>query len=83
MAATQKLLKALRMGYALTSKEISYRFGVTNPHDTVYSLRQAGFPIYHDPIVRSRGRVTMKYRLGTPSRAVIAAGYKALAAGVV
>ena len=46
----------------------------------VSSLRQQGFPIYLNEGSRdSRGRSrASRYRLGTASRAVIAAGYKAL-----
>jgi hypothetical protein len=42
-----------------------------------------GYPIYLNQHTDSKGRVTQKYRFGTPSRKLIAAGYKALAAGLV
>ncbi len=38
-----------------------------------------GLPIYNNRHVDTKGRVVNKYRLGTPSRKVIAAGYRALA----
>ena len=39
-----------------------------------------GLSIYCNRHVDTKGRETNKYRLGTPSRRVIAAGYRALAA---
>lgn len=67
----------------LTAKQIAARYNIANPHDTIYTLRMEGYPIYLNQRTDSKGRVTHKYRLGTPSRKVIAAGYKALAAGLV
>lgn len=70
-------------GEELTAKQIAARYNVANPHDTVYQLRMEGYPIYLNRHVDTKGRVTQKYRFGTPSRALIAAGYKAMAAGLV
>lgn len=80
---SSKLLSALRKGEELTSAQISQRFGIKNPRATVSSLRFQGYAIYANQNVDTKGRETTKYRLGTPSRAVIAAGYRALAAGQV
>lgn len=63
----------------MTAKQISARFNVANPYDAVYSLRQEGFPVYLNNRQNSKGHQTRKYRLGTPSRKVVAAGYKSLA----
>jgi hypothetical protein len=83
-SATDRVYNALVVnGEELTAKQISARYNVANPHDTVYKLRMEGWPIYLNQRVDSSGRVTQKYRFGTPSRKVIAAGYKALAAGLV
>jgi hypothetical protein len=70
-------------GEQLTAKQISARYNVANPHDAVYQLRMEGYPIYLNRHVDSKGRVTQKYRFGTPSRKLIAAGYKAKAMGLV
>lgn len=70
-------------GEQLTAKQIAARYNVANPHDAIYQLRMEGYPIYLNRHVDSKGRVTQKYRFGTPSRALIAAGYKAMAAGLV
>jgi hypothetical protein len=74
-----RVLAALVEGNELTGAQIRARFGVGNPRATVSALRMKGFPIYCNERVDTKGRVKMFYRLGTPSRAVIAAGYRALA----
>ena len=74
-----KVLNALTEGQALTSKQIKARFGAGNPQAVIQALRFSGFPIYLNTHKDTKGRVTKKYRLGTPSRAIIAAGYKAMA----
>jgi predicted ArsR family transcriptional regulator len=79
----ERLLEALRNGEQLTAAQIKARFGIANPTATVSDLRFNGFAVYANRRTDSNGRTTTKYRLGTPSRAVVAAGYKALAAGLV
>ena len=74
-----KVLAVLKTGVALTAKQIEARFGVGNARSTVSALRMKGFAIYCNESVDTKGRVKNKYRLGTPSRAVVAAGYRALA----
>lgn len=80
---SSKLLSALRTGEELTAAQISQRFGIKNPRATVSDLRFQGFAIYANQHVDTKGRETTKYRLGTPSREVVAAGYRALAMGLV
>ena len=80
----EKLHTALVLnGEKLTAKQISARYNIANPHDAVYQLRMEGYSIYCNKHTDTKGRVTNKYTFGTPSRKVIAAGYKALAAGLV
>lgn len=80
---TGKLLEALQSGEKLTAKQIGARFGIANPTATVSNLRFQGYAIYLNNHVDTKGRETQKYRLGTPSRRLVAAGYKAMAAGLV
>ena len=80
MTKTEKVLTALRNGEELTAKQIRARFSVGNPHEIVRQLRMKGFAIYSNPSVNSKGVTRNFYRLGTPTRAVVAAGYRALAA---
>ena len=77
-----RLLEALRSGDQLTAAQISQRFGIGNPRATVSALRFQGFAIYANQHKDTKGRVTTKYRLGTPSREIVAAGYRALANGM-
>lgn len=74
-----KVLSALQDGRTLSSAQIKAHFGAGNPQAVIQSLRFKGFPIYLNTHSDSKGRVTRKYRLGTASREVIAAGYQALA----
>jgi hypothetical protein len=83
-SATDRVYDALVLkGEKLTAKQISARYNVANPYNTVYTLRMEGYPIYLNTHMDSKGRVTQKYQFGNPSRKLIAAGYKALAAGLV
>ena len=78
-----RLLEALVAGERLTAKQIAHRFNIANPTATISDLRFEGFSIYANRHVDTKGRVTTKYRLGRPSRAVVAAGYRAMAQGLV
>lgn len=79
----QALLEALQRGEQLTAKQITSRFGIANPTATVSDLRFAGFAVYANKRTNRRGETFTKYRLGTPTRAVVAAGYRAMAMGLV
>jgi hypothetical protein len=80
----EKVLNALQgTNRGLTAAQIESRFLVGNARATVSALRMKGYPIYANRHTDTKGRTKTFYRLGTPSRAVIAAGYKALAAGLV
>jgi hypothetical protein len=75
-----KVLSALTSGEALTAKQIEARFGVGNARSTVSALRMKGYAIFLNNHKDTKGRQTQKYRIGSAPRAVVAAGYKALAA---
>ena len=78
-----KVIAALENGTELTAKQISARYGVKNVRALMSSLRMQGYPVYLNKRVSSfDGETYNKYRLGTATRAVIAAGYRALAQGV-
>ena len=84
MTQKQKLRKALFSGQELTSKQIKARYQIASPTKVISMLRlEDGLPIYSNTHTDTKGRVTQKFRLGTPSRKVIAAGYRALASGLV
>ena len=75
---TGKLLAALQKGEQLTEAQIRARFGLKNPRASVSDLRYAGYAIYANQHSDTKGRETTKYRLGKPSRAIVAAGIRAL-----
>jgi predicted transcriptional regulator len=75
MTKTDSVLAALQNGEELTAAQIRSRFSVGNPHEVIRSLREKGFAIYLNDRTNSKGEVTQKYRLGTPSRAMVALAY--------
>lgn len=78
MTKTNRVLNAFLSGEKLTAKQIAARFGAGNPYEVVRTLRSKGYAIYLNEHSDSKGRVTAKYRLGQPSRAIVAAGIAAL-----
>ena len=77
---TAKVATALTNGAELTAKQIASRYGVKNVRAVISQLRSEGLSIYLNKRVSSfDGETYMKYMIGTPTRAVVAAGYKALA----
>ena len=68
---TQKVLSLLKSGTSLTQAGAMRSLRVKNLSARVSELRQAGFPIYANTTKRG----TTSYRLGTPSRGMIAAAY--------
>lgn len=79
-----KLFRALVLdGEALSASQIQKRFGIKNPRATVSEIRYAGFPIYANSRKAKNGVRVTEYRHGKASRQLIAAGYKAMAAGLV
>jgi hypothetical protein len=79
----QKLRVAFFNGAQLTSKQIRSQYKIASPTKVISTLRlEDGLPIYANKHVDTKGRETTKFRLGTPSRAVIAAGYRAMALGI-
>lgn len=82
VSKSAKFLAALQNGEELTAKQIRSRYNVGNVRATVSALRMKGFPIYlnkRSSVFEGVKTTYSKYRIGTPSRAVVAAGYRALA----
>ena len=80
MTKTDRVLSVLMEGQEITAKQISSRFGAGNPYEIVRQLRLKGFAVYANSRTNSKGETKKFFRLGTPSRAVVAAGYRALGA---
>ena len=77
---TARVAAALESGAELTAKQITARYGVANPRALISSLRMQGYPVFLNKRTNSFGETYNKYRLGTATRSVIAAGYQTLAA---
>lgn len=75
MTKTEKLLNAFERGARLTSRQITSRFGLKNPTAAITALRQDGYSIYFN---RCKTKESY-FKMGRPSRKVVAAGYRALA----
>ena len=72
MSKAYKLLEAFKSGQELTAKQIATRYKVANPHDLVYRLRNERYAIYANSRKNYKGETVTKYRLGNPTRAMIA-----------
>lgn len=75
MSKTQKLINHLAKGNQVTAKEISGKFGLANPHEAIRQIRMKGYAVYNNPVTLRDGTPSSKYRIGTPSRAMVAAAY--------
>lgn len=61
-----KVVAALTAGKELTAAQI-VKMGLSNPHDAVYKMRQAGMSVYSN-LRTIKGQAVTAYRLGTPKR---------------
>ena len=78
-----KVIAALENGTELTAKQIESRYSVKNARALISSLRMQGYPVYLNKRVSTfDGQTYSKYRLGTASRSVVAAGNRAIAMGI-
>ena len=80
MSKQAKLLSYLYTGKEVTARQISGSFGLKNPHGAIYSLREQGHCIYSNKAKLADGTETTKYRVGRPSRRMIAAANAVLGA---
>ena len=79
---TFKLQKALQTGDIVTAAQAEKRFGIKNMSAEVSRIRQNGYAVYAKSRVAGNGVKVTEYEIGTPSRKLVAAGYKALALGL-
>lgn len=78
-----KLFEALYQGEAVTAAQAQKRFGIKNIAAEASRIRQAGYAVYANTRVAGNNAKVTEYVIGKPSRKVVAAGYKAIAAGLV
>lgn len=80
---TFKLFNALYNGDAVTPAQAEKRFGIKNIAAEASRIRQSGYAVYTNSRKAGNGVKVTEYVMGKPSRKVVAAGYKALALGLV
>jgi len=80
---TYKLFNAMYNGEAVTASQAQHRFGIKNISAEVSRIRQSGYAVYTNSRVAGNGVKVTEYVIGKPSRKLVAAGYKAMALGLV
>ena len=77
-----KILSSLMEGNAVSGKQFAARYhtSVTSIGARVSELRRDGYAIYNNTKTDSQGRKASFYKIGAPTRKVVAAGYAALGA---
>jgi hypothetical protein len=80
---TFKLFNAMYNGEKVTASQAEKRFGIKNISAEVSRIRQNGYAVYANSRVAGNGVQVTEYVIGTPSRKLIAAGYKAMQLGLV
>lgn len=80
---TYKLFTALHSGETVSASQAAKRFGIKNISAEVSRIRQAGFAVYANTRKANNGVKVTEYTIGKPSRKIVAAGYKAMAMGLV
>lgn len=80
---TYKLFTALYQGERVTASQAQKRFGIKNISAEVSRIRQAGYAVYANKRTAGNNAQVTEYVIGKPSRKIVAAGYKALAMGLV
>jgi hypothetical protein len=81
MSAKSKVLSYLSKNGSyntLTANKMQSQFGVKNPAAMVDSLRKEGHAIYLNSRTTPSGEKVSFYRLGTPTKRIVAAGIIAL-----
>jgi hypothetical protein len=80
---TYKLFNAMYNGEAVSASQAEKRFGIKNISAEVSRIRQSGYAVYTNSRKAGNGVQVTEYVIGKPSRKLVAAGYKALALGLV
>ena len=87
MSLFEKVFNTLVIeGNERTAKQMANFYGTTEDsiRARISEIRMnKGFAVYANKRPDTAGRTKTFYRVGTPRKAVVAAGYKALAAGLV
>jgi len=73
LANSTKFLNAMLRGDSVTWKEAQSKFNLSKPRAVVDKIREEGHCVYIN-----KNKEGTYYRIGTPSKALIAAGFAAL-----
>ena len=79
---TGKLLTALQLGETFSQSRAENQFGIKNIRAEATRIRQAGYAVYANRRVAKNNVKVTEYRIGRPSRELIAAGYRAMQLGL-
>jgi len=80
---TFKLFNAMYNGEKVTASAAEKRFGIKNISAEVSRIRANGYAVYANKRTAGNHVEVTEYAIGTPSRKLVAAGYKAMALGLV
>ena len=72
MSKHAKLLNHLQNGHEVTAKQITGTFGIKSPSRAVAYLREQGNCVYANKVTLSDGTSGTKYRIGKPSKRMVA-----------
>ena len=79
---TFKLFNALYNGEKVTASQAQKRFGIKNIAAEASRIRAHGYAVYSNSRKAGNGVNVTEYEMGTPSREIVALGYKAKALGI-
>jgi hypothetical protein len=79
---TYKLFKTLQAGERITPATAEHKLGIKNLSAEVSRVRQMGFAVYTKHRKAGNGVEVTEYVMGTPSREIVALGYKAQSLGI-
>jgi hypothetical protein len=79
---TFKLFTALQAGESVSPSQAEKRFGIKNISAEASRIRASGFAVYANRRMAKNHVEVTEYRIGKPSRKIVAAGYRAMALGL-
>lgn len=80
---THRLFTAMKNGEKFTASQAKKTFGIKNISAEASRIRQAGFAVYANTRMAGNNVEVTEYEIGRPSRKLVAAGYRAMALGLV
>lgn len=72
------MLNFLSTGKSLTVAQAQFQYGIKNVGARIHELRADGHAIYTNTRTLKNGNTVAEYRLGKPSKRIVAAGFAAL-----